>query len=83
MVHHYYSIITLIPFNTSISDRYMYVPLGGRKYALFNVWPIFTFVALWHDLSMKLFAWGWLICLFLLPEVLASLASKKLDASEL
>lgn len=33
---------------------------------------IFTFVALWHDLSFRLLAWGWLVSLFILPELLAT-----------
>ncbi|KAG0165225.1 glycerol transporter [Apophysomyces sp. BC1015] len=52
--------------------RYIYVPLGGSKYLIFNMWIVFTFVALWHDIELKLLAWGWLICLFLLPEIVAS-----------
>ncbi|KAI9020033.1 MBOAT, membrane-bound O-acyltransferase family-domain-containing protein [Phycomyces nitens] len=52
--------------------RYIFVPLGGSKYMMFNMWVVFTFVALWHDIEMKLLAWGWLICLFLLPELLAT-----------
>ncbi|CAO3600049.1 unnamed protein product [Absidia cylindrospora] len=52
--------------------RYVYVPLGGAKYFMFNMWVVFTFVALWHDIELKLLAWGWLICLFLLPEIIAS-----------
>lgn len=32
---------------------------------------VFTFVALWHDLSFKLLAWGWLVSLFVLPEIIA------------
>ena len=32
---------------------------------------VFTFVALWHDLSFKLLAWGWLVSLFILPELIA------------
>ena len=32
---------------------------------------MFTFVALWHDLSFKLLAWGWLVSLFVLPELFA------------
>jgi D-alanyl-lipoteichoic acid acyltransferase DltB (MBOAT superfamily) len=30
---------------------------------------VFTFVALWHDLSFKLLAWGWLVSLFIVPEL--------------
>ncbi|CAO3591600.1 unnamed protein product [Absidia cylindrospora] len=52
--------------------RYVYVPLGGAKYFMFNMWIVFTFVALWHDIELKLLAWGWLICLFLLPEIIGS-----------
>ncbi|KAF7722454.1 glycerol transporter [Apophysomyces ossiformis] len=52
--------------------RYIYIPLGGSKYFAFNMWVVFTFVALWHDIELKLLAWGWLICLFLLPEIIAS-----------
>ncbi|KAI9283245.1 MBOAT, membrane-bound O-acyltransferase family-domain-containing protein [Sporodiniella umbellata] len=52
--------------------RYIYVPLGGSKYMAYNIWAVFTFVALWHDINLRLLTWGWLICLFLLPEIAAS-----------
>jgi D-alanyl-lipoteichoic acid acyltransferase DltB (MBOAT superfamily) len=52
--------------------RYIYVPLGGSKYLGFSMWVVFTFVAVWHDIELKLLAWGWLICIFLLPEIIAS-----------
>ncbi|KAI7865222.1 MBOAT, membrane-bound O-acyltransferase family-domain-containing protein [Mucor mucedo] len=58
-------------FNRWIT-RYIYIPLGGTKYMAYNIWIVFTFVALWHDIELKLLAWGWLICLFLLPEIIAS-----------
>jgi protein-cysteine N-palmitoyltransferase HHAT len=29
----------------------MYIPLGGSKRKLLNIWVIFTFVAVWHDLE--------------------------------
>ncbi|KAJ1972015.1 glycerol transporter [Dimargaris xerosporica] len=48
--------------------RYVYIPLGGRRFSLYNVWAIFTFVAIWHDISLRLLAWAWLICLIFLPE---------------
>lgn len=50
--------------------RYMYVPLGGAQWRLLNVWPIFTFVALWHDFEWHLLKWAWLMALFIAPEVL-------------
>jgi len=49
--------------------RYIYVPLGGTRNAIFSTVLVFTFVALWHDLSFRLLAWGWLISLFILPEL--------------
>ncbi|KAI9354740.1 MBOAT, membrane-bound O-acyltransferase family-domain-containing protein [Pilaira anomala] len=58
-------------FNRWIT-RYIYIPLGGTKYMTYNMWIVFTFVALWHDIELRLLAWGWLICLFLLPEIIAS-----------
>eukprot|EP00760_Papus_ankaliazontas_P020771 PhM_4_TR18505/c0_g1_i1/m.56647 len=50
--------------------RYMYVPLGGSRYKALNVWPIFTFVAFWHDITLQLFQWAWVMSLFFLPEFL-------------
>ncbi|KAF9268566.1 MBOAT-domain-containing protein [Marasmius fiardii PR-910] len=51
--------------------RYIYIPLGGTKNVFLNSVLVFTFVALWHDLTFKLLAWGWLVSLFILPEMLA------------
>ncbi|KAG5992432.1 hypothetical protein E4U43_003768 [Claviceps pusilla] len=56
--------------------RYLFVPLGG---ASFRGWAaaarsavtylaVFTFVALWHDIQLRLLIWGWLIVLFMVPE---------------
>ncbi|KAF9357035.1 glycerol transporter [Mortierella sp. AD094] len=52
--------------------RYIYIPLGGTRYAIYNIWVVFTFVAVWHDIQLKLLAWGWLVSLFILPEIVAS-----------
>ncbi|OQO12485.1 hypothetical protein B0A48_03127 [Cryoendolithus antarcticus] len=64
-------------FNRWIT-RYIYIPLGGSRgskpRAVINFLAVFTFVALWHDINLRLLAWGWLISLFVLPEVLATLA---------
>jgi len=49
--------------------RYLYIPLGA-SWRLLNVWVIFTFVALWHDLEIKLLGWAWLMALFISPEML-------------
>ncbi|XP_010276194.1 PREDICTED: putative membrane-bound O-acyltransferase C24H6.01c isoform X2 [Nelumbo nucifera] len=55
--------------------RYMYIPLGGSQKKLLNVWIIFTFVALWHDLEWKLISWAWLTCLFFIPEIVVKSAA--------
>ena len=51
--------------------RYLYVPLGGDKNRLLNVWVIFTFVAVWHEINVRLIGWGWVMALFLGPEIVA------------
>ena len=64
--------------------RYIYIPLGGSGgkstqgawgsvRAALNFLAVFTFVAMWHDINLRLLAWGWLISLFVLPEVVSSL----------
>ena len=65
--------------------RYVYIPLGGsgksgsqglwaQFRAIANFVAVFTFVALWHDINLRLLVWGWLVVLFILPEILATLA---------
>ena len=57
--------------------RYIYVPMGGSRLTGFlrivNTLMVFSFVAVWHDIELKLLMWGWLIVLSLLPEIFASL----------
>lgn len=57
--------------------RYLYIPLGGAKTRLWNVWVIFTFVALWHDLEWRLLAWAWMFALFMAPEMAAKWAGRQ------
>lgn len=45
--------------------------MGGSKRALLSTVAVFTFVALWHDLSLTLLTWGWLVSFVVIPEVLA------------
>ncbi|KAK7522706.1 MBOAT, membrane-bound O-acyltransferase family-domain-containing protein [Phyllosticta citriasiana] len=62
--------------------RYIFVPIGGSRSggpwgklrAIVNFLAVFTFVALWHDIQLRLLMWGWLITLFVAPEVLATMA---------
>jgi len=62
--------------------RYIYIPLGGYKRPILNTLAVFTFVALWHDISLRLLAWGWLVTLFVVPETLAKylFPAKKWDS---
>ncbi|RDW56420.1 hypothetical protein BP5796_13169 [Coleophoma crateriformis] len=62
--------------------RYIYVPMGGSSSrsswksiseSALKFITIFTFVALWHDISLNLLIWGWLIVLFMMPEVVAGI----------
>eukprot|EP00798_Chlamydomonas_sp_ICE-L_P010661 gene10661-12343_t len=58
--------------------RYMYIPLGGACWRLLNVWLIFTFVGVWHDLEWRLLSWAWIMALFMAPELaVKSLAQAK------
>ncbi|KAL6939441.1 hypothetical protein ACO0RG_003279 [Hanseniaspora osmophila] len=52
--------------------RYIYVPMGGSNHRILSSLCVFTFVAIWHDIELKLLLWGWLVVLFLLPEIFAS-----------
>lgn len=62
--------------------RYIYIPLGGsgvpgaqgfwkKLSGVINLLPVFTFVAIWHDINLKLLVWGWLVTFFVLPEAIA------------
>ncbi|MCJ1399254.1 glycerol transporter [Xylographa trunciseda] len=68
--------------------RYLYIPLGGsggskprgnwgKVRGALNFLAVFMFVALWHDIQLRLLMWGWLISLFVLPEVLGGLLFPK------
>ncbi|KAG7668807.1 hypothetical protein KSW81_003826 [Nannochloris sp. 'desiccata'] len=61
--------------------RYMYVPLGGTRFRFLIIWPIFLFVAVWHDLEWRLITWAWIICAAFLPELLVKTmaSSSKFD----
>lgn len=52
--------------------KYVYIPLGGESNRILASLAVFTFVAIWHDIELKLLLWGWLIVLFLLPEYFAT-----------
>lgn len=52
--------------------RYIYVQLGGSKNRILSSLAVFSFVAIWHDIQLKLLLWGWLIVIFLMPELFAT-----------
>ena len=70
--------------------RYIYAPLGGRvgtgisarMWNILNYLIVFTFVAIWHDINLRLLTWGWLVTLFMIPEIMAQvvLPAKKWQA---
>lgn len=60
--------------------RYVYVPLGGSSHRILNTLCVFSFVAIWHDIELKLLMWGWLVVLFLLPEISATLYFKQFES---
>jgi len=61
--------------------RYIYVPIGGSRSPgllgkvrqIANMLLVFMFVAIWHDINLRLLMWGWLVTLFFIPEIIASL----------
>nr|KAJ0193140.1 hypothetical protein LSAT_V11C800420350 [Lactuca sativa] len=57
-------------FNKWSCQVHVHIPLGGSGRKLLNVWVVFTFVAIWHDLECKLLSWAWLTCIFFIPETL-------------
>jgi len=61
-------------FNTWLV-RYLYVPLGGSKHGaamqITATCACFGFVAAWHDLELRLWAWALAICLLIVPELAA------------
>jgi D-alanyl-lipoteichoic acid acyltransferase DltB (MBOAT superfamily) len=52
--------------------KYVYIPLGGASNRILASLAVFSFVAIWHDIELRLLFWGWLIVLFLLPEFFIS-----------
>ncbi|CAK9436869.1 uncharacterized protein LODBEIA_P13910 [Lodderomyces beijingensis] len=53
--------------------RYIYIPMGGGgSFRILNSLLVFSFVAIWHDIELRLLMWGWLVVLFLLPELAAT-----------
>jgi protein-cysteine N-palmitoyltransferase HHAT len=52
--------------------RYMYVPMGGSRTKFLSIFPIFFFIAVWHDIEMRLLFWAFFICIGFIPEILVT-----------
>lgn len=54
--------------------RYIYVPAGGSDggwvVRMRNIFGVFSFVAIWHDMTLQLLLWGWLSAIAFAPELL-------------
>eukprot|EP01083_Nonionella_stella_P147148 463783_1 len=59
--------------------RYVYIPLGGSKgpfsRRVLNIFIVFVFVAMWHDMTANLLIWGIAMAGFLAPEMYLTHAS--------
>lgn len=44
----------------------------GKVRSVGNYLAVFTFIAIWHDIQLRLLMWGWLVTIFVLPEIVAS-----------
>lgn len=49
--------------------RYMYIPLGGNRRKLLTIVPIFFFIAIWHDIELRLLHWAMFMCVCFVPEL--------------
>ncbi|KAK2809022.1 hypothetical protein FQN49_008657 [Arthroderma sp. PD_2] len=47
--------------------------LLAKARGVMNFLAVFTFVAIWHDINLRLLMWGWLITLFVLPEIICTM----------
>lgn len=59
--------------------KYIYIPMGGSNNRVLTSLMVFSFVAIWHDIELKLLIWGWLIVFALLPEITLTQVCKPLS----
>lgn len=57
--------------------KYIYIPLGGQGNRMLASLAVFTFVAVWHDIELRLLIWGWLVVFFIMPEYFLSTYFRK------
>eukprot|EP00163_Fabomonas_tropica_P012752 TRINITY_DN2410_c0_g1_i1.p1 TRINITY_DN2410_c0_g1~~TRINITY_DN2410_c0_g1_i1.p1 ORF type:complete len:126 (-),score=7.29 TRINITY_DN2410_c0_g1_i1:375-752(-) len=49
--------------------RYIYLPLGGKNTQTWNIWVIFIFIGMWHDLNVGFTAWALFNCVCFTGEI--------------
>ncbi|RNF09177.1 glycerol uptake protein [Trypanosoma rangeli] len=49
--------------------RYMYIPMGGNKRKHLNIFPIFFFIAIWHDIELHLLKWAMCVLIMFVLEL--------------
>lgn len=49
--------------------RYMYIPMGGKRRKALTIIPIFLFIAVWHDIELRLLKWALVTCVCFIPEL--------------
>ncbi|CAD2217607.1 MBOAT, membrane-bound O-acyltransferase family, putative [Angomonas deanei] len=49
--------------------RYMYIPMGGKANILYSLFPIFLFIAMWHDPALHLIKWALCIVVIFILEL--------------
>ncbi|CAD2217609.1 MBOAT, membrane-bound O-acyltransferase family, putative [Angomonas deanei] len=49
--------------------RYMYIPMGGKANILYSLFPIFLFIAMWHDPALHLIKWALCIVVVFILEL--------------
>ncbi|ORC92376.1 GUP1 protein [Trypanosoma theileri] len=52
--------------------RYMYIPMGGNKKKHLTIFPIFFFIAIWHDIELRLIHWAGIICVCFVVEIVVT-----------
>ncbi|KEG09525.1 glycerol uptake protein [Trypanosoma grayi] len=54
--------------------RYMYIPMGGSRKKQFSIFPIFFFIAIWHDVAFYLLKWAMCVVTIFVLELIVSAA---------
>lgn len=46
--------------------RYLYIPCGGNK-SIFSTILVVGFVSFWHDHTINILFWGFILAIFMVP----------------